>query len=218
MTKKRGQSAIQNAVSSLPRIHSRDARMPCSSAGSSSLCSAQSASSRRIAVSGMMVALGAAVMLLGGVIPIATFCCPAIAGLALIPLVFDCGRAYALSAYGAIALLSLMLCPDKEAALLFCFLGYYPVVKWVFDARIKRKWPRRLTKLLLWNAAIGIMYALIFFVFRLDQIMADYMDMTLWMTALTLLLGNVTLALYDIVLLRFSMLYLARFRNKLFKS
>ena len=39
-------------------------------------------SSRRIAVSGMMVALGAAVMLLGGVIPIATFCCPAIAGLA----------------------------------------------------------------------------------------------------------------------------------------
>ena len=73
-------------------------------------------SSRRIAVSGMMVALGAAVMLLGGVIPIATFCCPAIAGLALIPLVFDCGWAYALSAYGAIALLSLMLCPDKEAA------------------------------------------------------------------------------------------------------
>ena len=173
-------------------------------------------SSRRIAVSGMMVALGAAVMLLGGVIPIATFCCPAIAGLALIPLVFDCGRTYALSAYGAIALLSLMLCPDKEAALLFCFLGYYPVVKWTFDGRIKRKWLRRLAKLLLWNTAIGIMYALIFFVFRLDQIMADYMDMTLWMTALTLLIGNVTLALYDIVLLRFSMLYLARFRNKLF--
>ena len=133
-------------------------------------------SSRRIAVSGMMVALGAAVMLLGGVIPIATFCCPAIAGLALIPLVFDCGRAYALSAYGAIALLSLMLCPDKEAALLFCFLGYYPVVKWTFDGRIKRKWLRRLAKLLLWNTAIGIMYALIFFVFRLDQIMAVFAE------------------------------------------
>ena len=39
--------------------------------------------SRRIALCGVMVALGAAVMLLGGVIPLATFCCPALAGFAL---------------------------------------------------------------------------------------------------------------------------------------
>ena len=174
-------------------------------------------SSRRVAVSGMMVALGTAVMLLGGVIPIATFCCPAIAGLALLPLVFDCGKTYALSAYAAIALLSIMLCPDKEAALLFAFLGYYPVVKWMFDGKIKNRWLRRLAKLALWNTAIGAMYALIFYVLRLDAILADYQEMTLWMTVLTLLLGNVTLALYDIVLVRFSMLYLARLRGKLFK-
>ena len=54
-------------------------------------------SSRKMAVSGMMAALGAAVMLLGGVIPLATFCCPALAGLMLIPLVFDCGRTHAWS-------------------------------------------------------------------------------------------------------------------------
>ena len=175
-------------------------------------------SSRKIAVSGMMVALGTAVMLLGGVIPIATFTCPAIAGLALLPLVFDCGKTYALSAYGAIAILSLMLCPDKEAALLFAFLGYYPVVKWTFDAKIKNPWLRRLAKLLLWNCAIGAMYALIFFVLRLDAIMADYRDATIAMTAAMLLLGNVTLALYDIVLVRFSLLYLGRLRGKLFKG
>ena len=174
-------------------------------------------SSRRIAVSGMMVALGTVVMLLGGVIPIATFCCPAIAGLVLIPLVFDCGRAYALSAYGAIALLSLMLCPDKEAALLFAFLGYYPVLKWTMDVKIKRPWLRRLAKLALWNIAIGAMYALIFFVLKLDQVLADYQDMARWMAILTLLIGNVTLALYDVVLLRFSLLYFARFRRWLFK-
>ena len=55
-------------------------------------------SSRRMAVSGMLVALGTAVMLLGGVIPIATFCCPALAGLVLLPLVFDGSRTHALSA------------------------------------------------------------------------------------------------------------------------
>ena len=175
-------------------------------------------SSRKIAVSGMMVALGTAVMLLGGVIPIATFTCPALAGLALIPLVFDCGKTYALSAYGAIALLSIMLCPDKEAALLFAFLGYYPALKWDIDARIRRAWPRRLVKLLIWNVAIGAMYALGFFVLRRDQIMAGYRDATLAMTALMLLLGNITLALYDVVLVRFSMLYLGRLRGKLFKG
>ena len=62
------------------------------------------------------------------------------------------------------------------------------------------------------------MYALIFYVLKLDQVLADYQDMTRWMTALTLLIGNITLGLYDIVLVRFSMLYLARLRGKLFKS
>ena len=174
-------------------------------------------SSRRMAVSGMMVALGTAVMLLGGVIPLATFCCPALAGLMLIPLVFDCGRTYAWSAWAAIALLGLMLCPDKEAALLFVFLGYYPILKWDLDARLRRRWLRRLVKLLIWNIAIGAMYALIFYVLKLDAIMADYRDATLAMTAATLLLGNVTLAMYDVALLRFAAIYIARLRPRLFR-
>ena len=174
-------------------------------------------SSRRIALSGMMVALGAAVMLLGGVIPAATFCCPAIAGLTLIPLVTDCPRSYALSAWVAISLLGLILCPDKEAALLFLFLGWYPVMKWPIERKFRRPWPRRLVKLLLWNACVAAMYTLIFFVFRLDQIMADYQDMTRLMLISMLLLGNLTLSLYDIVLTRFAVLYIARLRNKLLK-
>ena len=174
-------------------------------------------SSRRMAISGMMAALGTAVMLLGGVIPIATFCCPAIAGLALIPLVFDCGRTWALSAWAAIGCLSLMLCPDKEAALLFVFLGWYPVMKWWIDRRLRRRWPRRLVKLLLWNLAIGAMYALILYVLRLDEVLRDYQDATRAMTAAMLLLGNVTLALYDFLLVRFAALYIARIRPKLFK-
>ena len=41
--------------------------------------------SRKIALTGMMCALAAVLMALGGVIPLATFCCPMIAGLTLIP-------------------------------------------------------------------------------------------------------------------------------------
>ena len=164
----------------------------------------------------MMVALGAAVMLLGGVIPAATFCCPAVAGLTLIPVALDCGRAHALSAWAAMGLLGLILCPDKEAALLLMFLGWYPVMKWPLERRFRRPWPRRLLKLMLWNACIAAMYALIFFVLRLDQIMADYQEMTRAMLVAMLLLGNLTLALYDVVLGRFALIYAARFRGKLF--
>lgn len=174
-------------------------------------------SSRRMAVSGMMVALGTAVMLLGGVIPLATFCCPALAGLVLLPVALDCGRGHALSAWLATGALSLILCPDKEAALLFMFLGWYPVMKWPIEQRLRSPWPRRLVKLALWNACIAAMYALIFYVLRLDQIMADYRDMTRAMLMATLLLGNFTLAVYDILLTRVAVIYIRRFRQRLFR-
>lgn len=174
-------------------------------------------SSRRLAVSGMMVALGAAVMLLGGVIPLATFCCPAVAGLALVPVALDCGRGYALSAWAAMSAVSLMLCPDKEAAMLLTFLGWYPVMKWPIEMKLRRPWPRRLVKLALWNACIAAMYALIFYVLRLDAILADYQDVTRAMAAATLALGNVTLALYDVVIGRVALIYVRRFRRRLFR-
>ena len=171
--------------------------------------------SRRIAVGGMMTALAVAVMLLGGVIPAATFCCPALAGLLLLPVMVECGPRVALGAYVAIAALSLILCPDKEAALLFAFVGYYPVIKWRLDG-MKHKWLRRGLKFLILNGAIAAMYLLIFFVLRLDQIMADYADMTRVMLVAFILLGNLTLALYDRMLGVMAVVYINRLRPRLF--
>lgn len=171
--------------------------------------------SRKIAVGGMMVALAVAVMLLGGVIPVATFCCPALAGVLLLPVLAECGRRMALGAYAAIAALSVILGPDKEAALLFAFVGWYPVVKWDLD-RLQRRWPRRALKFVLLNGAIALMYALVFFVFRLDQIMADYADMTRVMLAAFVVIGNITLALYDRMLTVAAFVYMAKLRPRLF--
>ena len=39
-----------------------------------------------------------------------------------------CGVRIAWAWYGAVAILSLLLAPDKEAAAVFAFLGYYPIV------------------------------------------------------------------------------------------
>ena len=59
--------------------------------------------SRRIALCSMMVALGVIVMMLGGVIPVMTFCSPAIAGLTLLPVLSEYGKKWALAAWAAIS-------------------------------------------------------------------------------------------------------------------
>lgn len=172
-------------------------------------------STHKLALCGVMCALALVIMLLGGVVTIATFCCPALAGLVLIPLVVECGKRMALGAWIAISLLSLMLCPNKEAALLFTFLGYYPVIKWQLDT-IKNKWKRRGLKFIILNTSIAVMYGLIFYVLRIDQIMADYQDVTKVTFVLLVLLGNLTLYLYDRLLFIGAWLYIKKYRSKLF--
>jgi len=172
---------------------------------------------RRVAVSGMMVALATAILLMGGVIPAATFVGPALAGLLLIPVLAEGGRRMALGAWLAISALSLMLCADKEAALLFAFLGWYPPMKWTLDARLPG-WRGLPVKLLLWNLCAGAMAALIFFVFRMDQVIAEYKEMSRAMLAVFILLANVTLVLYDRLLDIMAVVYIRKLRPKLFKG
>lgn len=172
--------------------------------------------SKRMALCGMMAALATVMMLLGGVVPLATFCCPVLASLALIPVLLEYGKKWTLMVYAAVAALGLMLSPDKEAALLFAFLGHYPVVKWRLDM-IKQKWPRRLAKFLVLDGCIGLLYIAIFFVLRMDQIMADYKDATAITLFLLFLLGNFTLVLYDRLLMIGAYLYIKKMRPKLFK-
>ena len=171
---------------------------------------------RRVAVSGMMVALATAILLMGGVIPAATFVGPALAGLLVIPVFVEGGQRYALGAWAAISALSLMLCADKEAALLFAFLGWYPALKWRLDAQLPG-WLGVPVKLLIWNLCAGAMAALIFFVLRMDQIMAEYREMGRAMLIAFILLANVTLLIYDRLLGAMAVVYLKKLRPKLFK-
>ena len=82
-----------------------------------------------MALGGTLAALAVVLMLLGGIIPIGTYCCPILASLLLIPVLDACGTRLALAWYGAVALLAVLLCPDKETAAVFVFFGYYPANK-----------------------------------------------------------------------------------------
>ena len=172
---------------------------------------------RRMALCGMMVALGVAAMLLGGVIPLATFCCPALAGLVLVPVLAEAGKKWTLCAYAAIAALSLMLSPDKESALLFAFLGYYPALKPVLD-RLKRPLPRMAAKLAVFNLAAGAMLLSAAFVFNMQAILREYAAMGRLGIAVFIVLANLTLLIYDRLLGMMCVIYIRKLRPKLMRG
>ena len=146
-----------------------------------------------IALGGMMAALAVVIMSLGGMIPVATFVCPVMCMMLLNFVLKMCGRRIGWAWYGAVAILSLLLGPDKEAAAVFLFLGYYPIIKPKLDG-LKLG---LILKLLLFNAVILVMYWILIHLFGMDQIASEYQELGMVMTVITLILGNVTFWMLD---------------------
>lgn len=83
----------------------------------------------KVAFCGVMAALSLVVMLLAGVVPVATIALPAVAGCLLIPVVVEAGLAWGFGVYGVCSVLAFLLVPDREAFLFYAlFFGYYPVL------------------------------------------------------------------------------------------
>lgn len=146
-----------------------------------------------MALGGMLAALAVVIMSLGTVIPVATYVCPMLCALLLQGVLKTCGSRVAWAWYGAVALLSVLLAPDKEAAGVFVFLGYYPIVKPALD-RKKGKW---LWKGLLFNGSVCLLYFLLLRLLGLKQLTQEWSDMSVGMLAVLLILGNVTFFLLD---------------------
>ena len=147
-----------------------------------------------------MAALAMVIMNLGSLIPVATYVCPMLCMMILAFVCKMCGNRIGWAWYGAVAILSLLVGPDKEAASVFAFLGFYPIVKPRFD---RFRFPV-LPKLALFNVLILAMYALLIRLFGMAQIAAEYRELGTVMTVVMLLMGNVIFLLLDRVLTRFS--------------
>ena len=156
--------------------------------------------SRKIALGGMMAALAVVIMSLGGLIPVATFTCPMFCMLLLAFVSGMCGDRIGWAWYGAVSVLSLLLGPDKEAAAVFVFLGFYPIIKPKLDGMKLGL----ILKFVLFNASILTMYGLLIRLFGMSQIAEEYRELGTVMTVIMLLLGNATFFLLDKVLARFS--------------
>lgn len=146
-----------------------------------------------IALGGVLAALALVIMSMGTLIPIATYVCPMLCILILKGVVRTCGKRIGWAWFGAVAILSLLLAPDKEAAAVFCVIGYYPIVKPAMDKK-KLPWLR---KGLLFNASILTLYAMLLYVLGMEQILQEFEGAGIALTAVTLILGNVTFFMMD---------------------
>ena len=153
-------------------------------------------SAKYVALGGVMAALAVVIMCLGGLIPLATFVCPMLCCLMVKLVLTLYGQRIAWAWYGAVAILCALLGPDKEAAAVFVFLGYYPIVKPKMD-KLPLKW---LWKVLYFNIVTLAMYALLVYVLGMAELAVEYREMGVILTVVTLLLGNLVFVLLDFLL------------------
>lgn len=166
--------------------------------------------SRRLALCGLMTALSVLLLSLGSFIPLATFACPMLAMLCLIPVICEFGPRTGQMVYAAAAPLALLLAADKELAFFYLFLGWYPVCRETVD-----RLPRALripAKCGIFTLAMAVMYSIIILLFQLEAIAAEFAEYSVWMTAGLLVLGNVAFLLMDRVLRQLTALY--RYKRK----
>ena len=152
----------------------------------------------QMALGGVLGALAVVIMSLGTLIPVMTYVCPMACALLLEVVRLTCGQRVAWAWYGAVAILGLLLSPDKEAAALYAFIGYYPIVKPKMDGK-KLSW---LYKGVLFNGCIVLMYFFLLRILGMEALAEEFRELGGIMLLVLLLLGNVTFFLLDRLLSR----------------
>lgn len=146
-----------------------------------------------IALGGVLAALAITIMSFGTMIPFATYVCPLLCSILLLFVCNLCGERIGWVWYTAVALLGVLLSPDKEAAAVFIALGYYPIIKPRLEKR-KLKW---LWKIVFFNLVIIALYSVLLYVFGMYDIAAEFYEIGIIGLGVTMLLGNVSFFLLD---------------------
>ena len=151
------------------------------------------ARTKAVALGGMLGAVSLVIMCMGSLIPFATYVCPMLCTLVQYIVLQLCGKQIAWTWYAAVALLGLLLGPDKEASAVFVLLGYYPMLKPVFEKR-PFSW---LWKLLLFNGAVALLYAFLLKVLGIENMSDEFSGIGIAGLIVLLVLGNITFMLLD---------------------
>lgn len=159
----------------------------------------------------LMAALGAAFMLTGNLIPVLTYVSPMLAGMTLIPVLYEFGKKSAWMTWAVTAALAMMLCADREEAFFYLFTGFYPIIKPDLD-RIRSKSLRFLAKLVVFTVSIACMVLILLFVVGMTDIREE-----LWLSLLFYAMMIGLMFLYDRTCAVMTLVYEKRLRRLLIR-
>lgn len=148
---------------------------------------------KSIALGGVLAAVAVVIICLGGYVPVATYVCPMLCTVTQFLVLRFCGNRIARTWFAAVSILSLLLGPDKEAAIVFLAVGYYPLVKF----KLERCKLAVVLKLLLFNTAIVAAYGSMIYLLGMIDVAAESTEIGIIGLAAILLMGNITFLLLD---------------------
>ena len=173
---------------------------------------------KRIALCGMFGALSVTVMLLGSIIPFATYMCPAIAAFFILPIVYEYKEKTGFTLYLVVSILSSLLVAEKEFAMVYVFVfGLYSVFKFRAD-RIKPKALQLTIKALFSIITTVTCYSLLLFVFPSPVLTEEFADFTGMLAIVFLALFTLVFMMYDFASSKMFILYRYYLRPKLIKK
>lgn len=151
---------------------------------------------KSIALGGVLAALAVCILCLGSLIPVNTYVSPMLCAILLQVVLNLCGRRIAWAWFAAVAILGLLLCPDREAAGVFLALGYYPIVKRFLDGKkLAILW-----KGIYFNISILALYWVLLRVLGLPGLREEFQGLGTVFLVVLVLVGNLTFFLLDLVL------------------
>ena len=169
--------------------------------------------SRKVALCGVLCGLAVVVLLLGGLFFLAVYCAPLLAMAVLLPVLEEYGPGTAGAAYGAVAILALLLVPDRETALVYVFFGWYPLLR-PRIAALPSLPVRLVCRLGVCGLSMFLLYGVTIRLLGLTAVTEELGGG--WLTAALAVMGCAVFLLLDLALGRLSILWRRKLRKRFF--
>ena len=171
--------------------------------------------SRKVALCGVLCGLAVVVLLLGGLFSLAVYCAPLLAMAVLLPVLEEYGPGTAGAAYGAVAILALLLVPDRETALVYVFFGWYPILR-PRIAALPSLPVRLVCRLGVCGLSMFLLYGVTIRLLGLTAVPEELGGG--WLTAALAVMGCAVFLLLDLALGRLTVLWRRKLRRRFFRK
>ena len=171
--------------------------------------------SRKVALCGVLCGLAVVVLLLGGLFSLTVYCAPLLAMAVLLPVLEEYGPGTAGAAYGAVAILALLLVPDRETALVYVFFGWYPLLR-PRIAALPSLPVRLVCRLGVCGLSMFLLYGVTIRLLGLTAVTEELGGG--WLTAALAVMGCAVFLLLDLALGRLTVLWRRKLRRRFFRK